>query len=453
MLKSLKMTVPHFLILFALGFGITLLFGNPRVSFDGWQYVSSALAIGDGSMAENYFWVRQPGYPILIHLSFFFNSSLWPLVFIQTWLFTSSYVFLVWQVRRYFIDLSSHLFLVVTTIGYLFIFLFLGGYNLAVLPQSVTSAYLMVVAGVLLNYFHIASQSQISVRSKVSLTLALPILLLIGFSITPFLGYLILVLHLVLTYVGLVKHSWINSFLDSSHLYMVRKTMVTGVFLSSVSLGISYLLWSRFAQGFIESPTFNLTQLKDPFWGSGISSYFENLRADPQLLHFIPASFLALLMLIPNTGWNGVVIEKPSSFHSQNADVGFGLFSTNYPNCISFPEQVLAVNENYVRGIGLQDSCSITGLDLPQLFFFPIMLFWLVICLYWLWQVTIVRKPNLLFLSSVPVLFLSSYAVLGGGIDRYGSSVYPIIIVIALLEFVTNRLKSSGKDAHQSFNS
>jgi hypothetical protein len=50
------------------------------------------------------------------------------------------------------------------------------------------------------------------------------------------------------------------------------------------------------------------------------------------------------------------------------------------------------------------------------------------------------------------LLFLSSYAVLGGGIDRYGSSVYPIIIVIALLEFVSNRLRSSGKDAHQSFN-
>jgi hypothetical protein len=452
MLQNAKLVSLHFIVLLALGYGITILFGNPRVSYDGWQYVSSALAFDDGSLAENFFWVRQPGYPILINLSFYFGFSIWPLVIIQTLLFTSSYMFLVWQVRRYFMDLSSRLFLIVTTLSYLFITSFLGGYNLVVLPQSITSAYLMVVVGVLLNYFRIASQNLISLGSIVTPTLTFPILVLIGFSITPILSYLTLFLHLVITCLSFVKHSWIDRHLDASYLFLARKSLVTGFFLSSISLGLSYLAWKNFAQGFIGSPTFNLSQLKDPFWGSGISNYFENLKADPQMLHFIPASFLALLMLIPNTGWNGIVIEKPSSFHSQNADVGFGLFSTNYPDCVSFPEQVLAVNESYVRGLGLKNSCSLTELDLPQLFFFPIMLFWLAICLYWLWQVAIIRKPALLLLSSVPLLFLSSYAVLGGGIDRYGSSVYPIIIVIALLEFVSNRLRSSGKDAHQSFN-
>lgn len=438
------MPVLQFLILFALGFGITLLLGNPRVSFDGWQYVSSALAFGDGSMAENFFWVRQPGYPFLINLSFYFGYSLWPLVFMQTFLFTASYVFLVWQVRRCFFDLSSRLLLIITTIGYLFILFFLGGYNIAVLPQSVTSAYLMVLVGILLHCYRVAFQKQISTGSKVIVTLALPILLIIGFSINQILSYLILLFHFVITSICFAKRSWIDRYLDTSKLYLLRSSLLTGFFLSSISLGLSYLAWKSFAQGFINSPAFNSNQLQDPFWDTGIANYFENLKRDPQILHFVPASFLALLMLIPNTGWNGIVIEKPSSFHSQNADVGFGLFSNNYSNCISFPEQVLAVNEDYVLGVGLQNSCSLTGLNLPQLVFFPIMLFWLSICLYWLWQVTIVRKPTMLLLSAVPILYLSSYAVLGGGIDRYGSSVYPIIIVIAMLEFMSNRSRSPG---------
>jgi hypothetical protein len=276
MLKNAKVVSLHFIVLLALGYGFTILFGNPRVSYDGWQYVSSALAFDDGSLAENYFWVRQPGYPILINLSFYFGFSIWPLVIIQTLLFTSSYVFLVWQVRRYFMDLSNRLFLIVTTLAYLFIICFLGGYNLVVLPQSFTSAYLMIVVGVLLDYFRIASQNLISVGSKVRLTLAFPILVLIGFSITPILSYLILFLHLVITCLSFVKHSWINRYLDTSYLFLARKSLLTGFFLSSISLGLSYLAWKNFAQGFIGSPTFNLSQLKDPFWGTGISNYFEN---------------------------------------------------------------------------------------------------------------------------------------------------------------------------------
>jgi hypothetical protein len=153
-------------------------------------------------------------------------------------------------------------------------------------------------------------------------------------------------------------------------------------------------------------------------------------------------------MLIPNTGWNGLIIEKPSSFHSQNADVGFGLFSTNYSNCISFPERVLAVDEKFVLAFGLQDSCALTDLDLPQLFFFPIMLVWVVICLYWLWQIFVSPRLNSTLFSIVPLIYLLVYSVLGGGIDRYGSSVYPVVVVLVFLQ-----ISSSWQDSRlQKFN-
>jgi hypothetical protein len=55
MLKNAKILGLHFLALLFLGFSITALLGNPRISYDGWQYISSAMAIRDGTLAENFF--------------------------------------------------------------------------------------------------------------------------------------------------------------------------------------------------------------------------------------------------------------------------------------------------------------------------------------------------------------------------------------------------------------
>ena len=453
MLKNAKILGLHFLVLLFIGFSLTSLLGNPRISYDGWQYISSAMAIGDGTLAENFFWVRQPGYPFLINLSFSLGNSIWPLIWMQVFIFTASYTFFIWQARKYFLTLTGVKFVVVTSFAYFFIVVFLGGYNLAVLPQSITSSYLMIVVGVLLHFYRVFILGELRPYSRVIGLFAFPLLLIVGYSIAPILSYLVLFLHLVFVLFVITKFFREERTWKIRQVPLLSKYVAIGLILSLLSFVLFSLFWSIFSHQYINSPGFNLNQLKDPFWGIGLNDYFNNVKEDPQILHFVPASFLALLMLIPNLGWNGLVIEKPLSFHSQNADVGFGLFSTNYSNCTSFPGQVLAVDEKYIQGLGLQDSCSLANLDLPQLTFFPIMLVWLVICVYWLWNVIVLRKPIFILFSTVPVIYLSSYALLGAGIDRYGSSVYPIIIVIALLDFSPRWLDLPRKGAHQGFNS
>lgn len=437
MLKTAKIISLQFSVLFFLGFAITFLFGNPRVSYDGWQYLSSAMAIQDGSVAANYFWVRQPGYPLLIRFSFSFGNSIWPLICMQVLLFTASYIFLIWQARSNFSSLSTRQFLGVTSLSYSFIYLFIGGYNLAVLPQSITSSFLMIVSGLSLHFYRLIHLQKRSTTSKVIIFFTFPFLVILGYSIAPILSYLVFTLQLFLITILINQHIKKGEFPKVSSF---TSFFSFSLILSVLLLVVAHLSWNSFSQKYINSPFFNSSQILDPFWGVGVQDYLKNFQNDPQILHYIPASFFSLLMLIPNSGWNGLVIAQPPSFHSQNADVGFGLFSTNYPRCIDSPNQVLAVNEKYIKQLALQDSCSLTGLDLPRLFFLPIMLIWIYICVYWLYQIVIRRQTTIILISIVPMIYLAAYAFLGGGIDRYGSSTYPVIAVSIFLQIFRTKL-------------
>jgi len=447
-----KIAVVFCIALTLFSLAITFLFGNPRVSYDGWQYLSSAKSIQDGTFAENYFWVRQPGYPLFIDFSFSIYDSFWTLIVLQVSLFALAFNFLIWQVRSYFPRLPNRIFLLSSSLTFAFLTLFLGGYNLAVLPQSITSSFLMILTGVTLNIYRMNSLEEVSQFSKIVFLFALPLLVVIGFSISPILSYLVLTTEVFLIFNLFYLSPRNKGFLKIERVLPAKNLLLAILGLSLLSLVFVDFTWTNFSQKFIAGTSFNLNQLKDPFWGIGLQDYLSNLKRDPQLLHYIPASFFALLMLIPNTGWNGLVIEKPSSSHSQNADVGFGLFSTNYGSCVDFPGEVLAVDNEYIRRFGLTESCSLTNFDLPQFFFFPLLLIWAFLCIYWLYRIVILRDPLFLVLSTVSITYLLTYSLLGGGIDRYGSSVYPIIAIIVTLRLSSNWLDSAGKDTHQRLN-
>jgi hypothetical protein len=438
MRRNLKLVGLHSFALLFLGLATTFLFGNPRVSYDGWQYISSAKSLQDGSLAQNYFWVRQPGYPLLIDFSFSLYNSLWSLILLQVIIFTSSFIFLIWQIRSYFSSLPESRFLYTTLVTYVFLLFFLGGYNLSVLPQSITSSFLMILTGVLLRFNRLFTFGKVSHNSRSFQLLTFPFLVVVGFSISPILSYLVLGLEMILIGFLIKGITRRDTFAKIRNIPFTYSLLLMSFLLSIFSLFIVDFAWSSFSQKYISSPNFNLDQLRDPFWGTGLLDYFVNLKGDPQLLHYIPASLLSLLMLTPNTGWNGLVIEKPSSFHSQNADVGFGLFSNNYPQCVDFPGEVLAVNNVYLRGLELEKSCALTHFDLPQYLYLPILVVWFVLCVYWLYRIVIYREFKLLVMSIVPIIYLMAYALLGGGIDRYGSSIYPIVVITMSLWLSSN---------------
>ncbi len=422
------------------------IFGNPRVSYDGWQYLSSAKAIVTNTMPENYFWIRQPGYPLFIAFSSLISQSLWFLFGTQVFIFTLAYTVLVYECKDHLMKSSLRVYLLLSLINFAFILVFVGGYFVILTPQAITGAYLLLLTAGLLRSWRIFESTEItdSFRRKrtevIFVYLFFPIMSVIGFCLSTFIGVLPIVCLLILLAISTRKYLKSPDHLN----FKVLKTLpawVLPIILSVFAFLSIFYLWQNFSTQSQNDMNFNESNLQDPFWGGGISSYITNIKLDPALLHYIPASFLALLMLIPNQGWNGVAVERTLNSHSQNGDIGFGLFSSNYGHCVSNPPDVLVVNNSFIMDFLWRDTCAFTGWNLPTIVFIPIFSLWVVLC--GVWVANLFRgKDTFLRIASIPVLlFLGAYSIFGGGIDRYGSSAYPIISFLAIFtsfEFLHN---------------
>lgn len=413
-------------------------FGNPRVSYDGWQYLSSAKAIITNTLPENYFWVRQPGYPLFIALASLLSSSLWFLFGAQTFIFISAYTIFAFEVRQYFPSVSLVRYLFLAFGNFTFILFFIGGYFIIVTPQAITSSFLLLLtAGILRTYktINIGQATEIGNRKKSSLIFSyifFPFMSLVGYSILSFLGALPIVSLILL----LAKHfsTSIKESHESIGVLAVRESKWLGlIFVTIILYVLSSTLWQIYSSRMMSDPGFNFTNMKDPFWGSGLNSYIKNMLHDPTLLHYIPATFLALIMFIPNQGWNGAILERSINSHSQNGDVGYGLFSANYGPCVVDPPQVLAVNNDFIYDFLWRNTCSLTHLNLPILAYPFLFLIWITLCGVWIW-IIFRRESEFTLIASLPILlFLGIYSLFGGGIDRYGSSSYPIIGFISTI--------------------
>jgi hypothetical protein len=253
----------------------------------------------------------------------------------------------------------------------------------------------------------------------------------LGFCLSSFIGILpiaCLLLLLVLSVHSIHKKRDFRKI----ELLQINSKWLFLIILSSLAYLLAYTIWENFLTHALSDLRFNYENLQDPFWGQGVTSYFRNLYAEPTLLHYIPASFLALIMFIPNQGWNGITIQQSQNSHSQNGDIGFGLFSTNYGQCVSSPTEVLTVNQSFISNFLWRDTCSFTKIDLPLLLYPSIFLAWIALCSFWIWKLCS-RRSAFTFVASAPILFfIGTYAVFGGGIDRYGSSAYPVISFLAI---------------------
>ena len=427
------------------------LLGNPRVSYDGWQYLSSAKAIMTSTLPENYFWVRQPGYPLFIAVSSLLSNSLWFLFGAQVLSFILAYTFFVYECKKYFTDLSKREFLLLASINFIFIFIFIGGYFIIVTPQAITGAFLLLLTAGILRVWRIFNSVESPERfsgkifDSLFLYIFFPLMTVSGYCLSTFIGLLpILSLFLLLT---LATYSnFKNPDCTTAQLFRGNFKWVSTIILSTLAFLSIFMLWQILFTHALNDIHFNKANLQDPFWGDGISSYLNNLRADPALLQYIPASFLALIMFIPNQGWNGVAVERSMNSHSQNGDIGFGLFSTNYGQCVLSPPEVLTVNNKFISNFLWQDTCAFTGFDLPLFAYLVVFPPWIAFCGVWIWSL-FKRKHIVTYIVSIPVLiFLGVYSIFGGGIDRYGSSAYPIITFLSILTiydfFQRTRLKS-----------
>jgi hypothetical protein len=423
----------------ALIFSLTYvyLFGNPRVSYDGWQYLASAKAIITNSLAENYFWVRQPGYPLFIALSSLISENLWFLFGAQVLCFILAYTYFIHECRRYFKRQSTQEYFALASINFAFLLVFIGGYFIIVTPQAITSAFLLILTGGVLRawaFINSDSFDKAVEREKynsIFLYLFFPLMSVLGFCLSSFIGILpiaCLLLLLVLSVHSIHKKRDFRKI----ELLQINSKWLFLIILSSLAYLLAYTIWENFLTHALSDLRFNYENLQDPFWGQGVTSYFRNLYAEPTLLHYIPASFLALIMFIPNQGWNGITIQQSQNSHSQNGDIGFGLFSTNYGQCVSSPTEVLTVNQSFISNFLWRDTCSFTKIDLPLLLYPSIFLAWIALCSFWIWKLCS-RRSAFTFVASAPILFfIGTYAVFGGGIDRYGSSAYPVISFLAI---------------------
>jgi hypothetical protein len=442
-----------FLCILGLSLGYIYIFGNPRVSYDGWQYLSSAKAIVTDTLPENYFWVRQPGYSLFIAFSSLISQSLWFVFGAQVFIFTLVYTLFVYECTRHLAKPSLREYFFLAFINFVFILAFVGGYFIILTPQALTGAYLLLLTTGLLRVWRIFNSVEIvkkfecKIAEVVFMYLFFPIMCLIGFCLSTFIGVLPIVCLLMLLVMAAHKHLK-SADCRKSKIVSTFSIWIPPIFLSVLMLLSVFFLWQNFLMQAQNDVNFNKANLQDPFWAGGISSYLENIKLDPALLHYIPASFLALLMLIPNQGWNGITLERMLNNHSQNGDIGFGLFSSNYGQCVSIPPEVLTVNNTFISDFLWRDTCAFMDFDLPLVIFYLIFAIWITLSCVWIWSL-FRRMDDFTFIASLPVLlFLGTYSIFGGGIDRYGSSSYPIIAFLSILTLYNKKFIDQRANTH-----
>jgi hypothetical protein len=433
-----------FFCLLTLSLTYIYIFGNPRVSYDGWQYLSSAKAIVTNTLPENYFWVRQPGYPLFIAFFSLFSHSLWFVFGAQVFIFTFAYTLFVYECKKYLTKPSLREYFFLAFLNFVFVLVFVGGYFIILTPQALTGAYLLLLTTGVLHVWRFFESAEMTERFErkfsevIFMYLFFPVMCVIGFCLSTFIGVLPIVCHLVL--LGMATRKYLKS-VDRENSKIVR-TLSIWIFpiLLSVIIFLSvFSLWQNFLAQALNDVNFNKANLQDPFWAGGISSYLASVKLDPTLLHYIPASFLALLMLIPNQGWNGIAIEKMLNNHSQNGDIGFGLFASNYGSCVSNPPEVLTVNNAFISDFLWRDTCAFNDFNLPLVIFYLVFAVWIALSCFWIWSL-FRKRDAFVFIASLPILlFLGTYSIFGGGIDRYGSSSYPIIAFLSILTLYNNK--------------
>ena len=397
------------------GFYISII--NPFVSFDGWQYISSARSLFDRSeMNQHYFWVREPGFPLLVKVTTFNNSFLWGLIIFNLFLFMMCFFYFFTQVMKS-TQMSNRLENIYLFISYLGSITLVGGYAGNFGRDSIIISTNLLFSALCISVFKNQTNTQTKL-TKVSLCLTL----LFSATLSKPLSYAFGI-TLVLLLVG-------------KHLTQREKPKLLDVSLYSSTLATGLIIipfyWRKELGKAINDPLFNKQNFADPMWDLSVGQILSRFSEDIVLIQTIPLVFLSLLGIGSNLGWIFSRNEAQIS-PSQNADIGYGLFAQHYPNCnVSKPHGFIANIEFLQEEAGLK-LCGISEIDLPNILFYPIYTIYFALLVLFLFSLkTVVSNSGGLYFVSYlgsTFVYISFFAISGGAIDRYGALLIPIVFV------------------------
>lgn len=401
---------------------LSLFLINPFLSFDAWQYLSSAKALPDrDGMAQHYFWLREPGIPFIIKIVTNDGARIWNFFIFQAAIYGLSfwYAFRALWGPQYFVYRY-----VILLFNFFLTSSLLGGYMGTVGKEILTISLVLVFSALLMKIIDERLRETVPYRKV--LAIALITILAIPIS-KPLTIAFIFALFLMTLF----------------QYWSMRKCPVKGLFAGnlmllsiSVILGIYILLsklWNNEIETALQNPKFNKSNLDNILWSFSASDYFSRLTSDVTLLQSIPTALLSIVGLGVNLGW---IIDRDSVIisPSQNADIGFGLLSTQYPRCnSSFPHGVVA-DSQYLSVEASSSLCGFTSLNVPWPVFYLIYLIWILVFIVFLFNLfgswLLLRQARFIAFLTPALTLVFLYAIAGGAIDRYGT---PLISVVVMM--------------------
>lgn len=409
-----------------------LLFANPRVSPDGWIYLSSGVSVFRGTMATDYYFVRDPLYPIFVAATHHFDSSLFLLmiiqglilalslwlVFIQALLFRSPKPYLVRRFDAFILGL-----------GLIFTWLYVGGYSSLVLQQSLLASGACLSGAFLFEYLRKARESGGTLRP------------LFGIALVGFFGSLVSI-----TFISVVATSFLIVVAMELRRGRSRKIFVS-VSMTVLLLGLSAsgaLVWQSISLS-IQSSQDSISEevSQDPHsGGSTLSSIISRIQGSPPYPQIVLVSFLANLDLAPTQGWWLEGLYRYENPFYTNGELGIIPLWGGNQLCLGEVPESPFVNPTYTGStIGQCFSPPIGfvpfGEHLKHLLQGGGLVFgfvgWCLLALTSLVSLTRKQSIPITIWVAPAYVYVLLYSLATAGLGRYGVVVYPLIVIHALI--------------------
>jgi hypothetical protein len=393
-----------------------LILTKPTVTYDGWQYISSGNSIFDGTFFSNYFFVRQPGYPLFVGACLRIIDSLWFLAFIQILINVISI--------NYFANTVSKLFKFSTItrkrnakiVALCLVWVFLGSYPSYVLAQNLFAPLILFFASFLINDY-LRDTTKLRRVELVKWNAYNLIILAISFVLAKEI--------FVIIFVSFILHIILNNQRSKSNLLLIAVALGIACFQNIVINNIKDM-----ASVSIE---YNQQNKEDVFAKNNLlENLVSRIKIDPPYTQTIFQAALANLDIVPTLGWDGITSSKYQQPGHPARAFGMNHILQNGQICNVFPnEGVIAVTFDYVRKYA---NCERLNISIPTIFKFPAyalyLLMWPLILAYFTYSMF---RSKRFILGILPISTIATYSFFGAGISRYGSPIFPIIIVCSIL--------------------
>jgi hypothetical protein len=449
-----------FLLSLIFTFGTAVIFGAPEFGYDGWQYISSGKAILMGTMPENYFWVRQPLWPLLLAVPIYFGTNIWFVVLLSCVLVSLGWSIFVLTVRSFVAPkLSARLFWSAALISAVGLWFYLGGYVMTPLQQAALVGYLLLLSSLSVVTFSARFDSE-SRMKIVSYTSGWILMTSAGYLLTSVYGLVALGSALVIVILRFSKSRELKVKNVYSTFFAI--SLIAG---SAVGLIASHLVWNSVVSNAISSPDFNEENTLDPFWEI---DYVGNIRERvyQRTTYYAQEVFVSIFSLLDITqsrGWRGI---DNNPFRDDEVNINFAIGSRPFtdvvavcaeslpwkyvqtnPDAMPARAKIITVDPEFVSGFQNSPQCKLTSQTLPQWFSLSGWVMW--ISLLGAAILGLIRKPSGMrfALLTPPIVLIGTYGVTGGAIARYGiPAYYPIALIgaLILIEWLAGRRKPRG---------